>query len=48
MELDEVRGSPEKMRVQLGWEPQVKFHALIRIMMEHDLKLAAAEAGSSS
>ncbi|MBW8782338.1 MAG: GDP-mannose 4,6-dehydratase [Verrucomicrobia bacterium] len=44
MELDEVRGSPEKMRVQLGWEPKVKFHALIRIMMEHDLKLAAADA----
>ena len=44
MELDEVRGSPEKMRVQLGWAPQVKFHGLIRIMMEHDLKLAAAEA----
>ncbi len=44
MELDEVRGSPDKIRTNLGWAPQVKFKELIRIMVDHDLKLAAVEA----
>jgi GDPmannose 4,6-dehydratase len=44
MELDEVRGSPEKIRTHLGWEPHVRFKELIGIMVDHDLKLAATEA----
>ncbi len=38
MDLDEVRGSPDKIRERLGWEPKIKFNELIRIMLDHDLK----------
>ncbi|MBC8039355.1 MAG: GDP-mannose 4,6-dehydratase [Opitutaceae bacterium] len=46
MELDETRGSPEKIRERLGWEPRVKFKELIGIMVAHDLELAASEAAA--
>jgi GDPmannose 4,6-dehydratase len=37
-------GDPAKARRQLGWEPQVKFKELVRIMVEADLELAKREA----
>jgi len=31
---------PTKARTKLGWEPRVKFHELVRIMVDADLELA--------
>ena len=35
-------GDPAKARRQLGWEPQMAFEALVRSMVESDLRLLAA------
>jgi GDPmannose 4,6-dehydratase len=43
-EVDLLIGNPEKSRRQLGWEPKVRFKALVKIMVEHDLTMAAEEA----
>jgi GDPmannose 4,6-dehydratase len=43
-EVDLLIGDPEKARRQLGWEPKVRFKDLVKIMVEHDLKLAREEA----
>lgn len=42
-EVDVLIGNPEKAKRQLGWEPKVLFKDLVRIMVEHDLKLAEHE-----
>ena len=38
-EVDFLQGNPNKAKEILGWEPKVKFHELIKIMMENDLKM---------
>ncbi len=43
-EVELLIGDPAKARKQLGWEPKVKFKELVKIMTEHDLKLAQREA----
>jgi GDPmannose 4,6-dehydratase len=43
-EVDLLIGDPAKARRQLGWEPKVRFHELVKIMVEHDLELARQEA----
>ena len=43
-EVDLLIGNPEKARRQLGWEPQVRFKELVKIMVAHDLDLAKREA----
>ncbi|MBW3541891.1 MAG: GDP-mannose 4,6-dehydratase [Planctomycetes bacterium] len=43
-EVDVLRGDSAKARRVLGWEPRVDFRELARLMTEHDLKLARAEA----
>jgi GDPmannose 4,6-dehydratase len=43
MDLDEVRGSFDKIEKHLGWAPKVKFKELIKIMIEADMVKAAAE-----
>jgi GDPmannose 4,6-dehydratase len=43
-EVDLLIGDPAKARRQLGWEPKVRFHELVKIMVEHDLALARQEA----
>ena len=43
-EVELLIGDPAKARRQLGWEPQVKFKELVRIMVEADLELAKREA----
>jgi GDPmannose 4,6-dehydratase len=52
-EVEELCGDASKARDVLGWEPQVKFAELVRIMLEHDLRdlgvedsLSAIAAGS--
>ncbi len=41
-EVDILRGDASKARKQLGWSPRVPFEELVRMMVEHDLKLAMA------
>src|SRR3990172_3168662 len=43
-EVDLLLGDATKAREQLGWQPEVKFHELAHMMVEHDLKLAEREA----
>lgn len=43
-EVDLLLGDASKARRVLGWEPEVTFKELARIMVEHDLKLAQREA----
>jgi GDPmannose 4,6-dehydratase len=31
-------GSPNKIKTQLGWEPQIDFKELVKIMVEGDIK----------
>ncbi len=42
-EVDLLQGDASKAKRQLGWEPQVRFHELVRIMVEADLKAAGLE-----
>jgi GDPmannose 4,6-dehydratase len=42
-EVDLLLGDATKARQELGWEPKVVFDELIRLMVEHDLKLARQE-----
>ena len=38
-EVEQLLGDPAKAKRQLGWEPQVKFEELVRIMTDGDLRL---------
>jgi len=38
-EVDYLLSDPTKIRTQLKWEPKVKFHELVRIMVDADLDL---------
>jgi GDPmannose 4,6-dehydratase len=42
-EVDLLQGDASKARKELGWEPQVGFSELVKLMVDHDLKLATAE-----
>lgn len=42
-EVELLIGDPTKAREKLGWEPQVKFAGLVKLMVEADLKLAERE-----
>jgi GDPmannose 4,6-dehydratase len=37
-EVDLLIGDPAKAKRQLGWEPTTKFHALVRLMVDADLR----------
>jgi GDPmannose 4,6-dehydratase len=43
-EVDLLLGDASKARRELGWEPKVTFTELVRLMVDHDLKLAHQEA----
>ncbi len=43
-EVESLRGDASKARRELGWEPRVNFDELVRLMIDHDLKLAEQEA----
>jgi GDPmannose 4,6-dehydratase len=43
-EVELLIGDPAKAKKQLGWEPKVRFKDLVKIMTDHDLKLAQREA----
>lgn len=42
-EVDYLLSDPTKARTQLGWSPKVKFHELVRIMVDADLELMGEE-----
>ena len=42
-EVDQLLGDAAKARRELGWEPKVKFHDLVKMMVESDLELARKE-----
>lgn len=42
-EVDLLLGDASKARKELGWEPRVGFKELVRLMIDHDLKLASQE-----
>jgi GDPmannose 4,6-dehydratase len=43
-EVDCLSGDAGKARRELGWEPKVTFEQLVKLMVDHDLKLAVQEA----
>ena len=47
-EVDELCGDASKAGSVLGWRPDVRFHELIRLMLEHDLEAAGLDPRSSS
>jgi GDPmannose 4,6-dehydratase len=44
-EVDLLIGDASKARSVLGWEPEVDFPALVKMMVAHDLEVEAAKAG---
>jgi GDPmannose 4,6-dehydratase len=46
-EVDLLIGDSSKAREKLGWKPEVDFPSLVRMMVQHDLKLEAKKAGIS-
>ncbi len=42
-EVELLIGDPTKAKEKLGWEPEVKFEELVKIMTEYDLELAKKE-----
>ena len=43
-EVEELCGDATKAANQIGWKPSIRFHELVALMLEHDLR----EAGISS
>jgi len=44
-EVDLLMGDASKARDKLGWKPKVDFPELVRMMVEHDLEVEAADPG---
>jgi GDPmannose 4,6-dehydratase len=44
-EVDLLIGDATKARTKLGWEPEVDFPALVKMMVAHDLQREARKAG---
>ena len=42
-EVDQLLGDASKAKRELGWEPKVRFHDLVKMMVESDLELARKE-----
>ena len=42
-EVNHLLGDYSKAKEELGWEPETSFEELVKIMLEHDLKLAEQE-----
>jgi GDPmannose 4,6-dehydratase len=47
-EVDLLVGDPSKARTVLGWEPKVRFDALVRMMVDADLDLLTGQLASIS
>jgi GDPmannose 4,6-dehydratase len=46
-EINAARGNYAKAKRELGWEPRTFFHDLIRLMVEHDIKLLGEKVPSA-
>jgi len=44
-EVDLLVGNPAKAEAKLGWQPQVRFKELVKLMVDSDYALAQKEAG---
>ena len=44
-EVDLLIGDADQGRETLGWEPEVDFAELVKMMVAHDLQLEAVKAG---
>ena len=44
-EVDLLIGDATKAKTKLGWEPEVDFPTLVKMMVAHDLQLEATKAG---
>ena len=44
-EVDLLIGDASKARTKLGWAPEVDFPSLVRMMVQHDLRVEAHKAG---
>ena len=44
-DVETLVGDASKARNKLGWEPTVGFEELIKMMVDHDLRLVASESG---
>jgi GDPmannose 4,6-dehydratase len=42
-EVDLLQGDASKARKVLGWQPKVDFKSLVRLMVDHDMKIAERE-----
>ena len=42
-EVDVLLGDPSKAKMKLGWQAEVDFQALVKMMVDHDLELARRE-----
>jgi GDPmannose 4,6-dehydratase len=47
-EVDNLQGDSSKARRELGWEPKVGFEELVRLMVDHDMKLAKRDKEMST
>lgn len=43
VEVDVLQGDYSKARARLGWEPKIKFHELVKLMVDADVQLLAEE-----
>jgi GDPmannose 4,6-dehydratase len=46
-EVDVLSGDPSKARAELGWEPEVAFPELIKMMVAHDVNVESEKARRS-
>ena len=44
-EVDLLIGDASKARTKLGWQPEVDFPGLVKMMVAHDLQWEASKAG---
>ena len=44
-EVDHLLGDSSKARRTLGWEPEVDFEPLVKMMVDSDMERVAAENG---
>jgi GDPmannose 4,6-dehydratase len=42
-EVNSLKGDPQRIRQQLGWEPSISFDKLVKIMVEGDINLVNGE-----
>jgi len=45
-EVDLLIGDPSKARTKLGWQPEVDFPSLVKMMVQHDLAIESAKLKS--